>query len=269
MVQHSACCVWDFTVFTETSYVQVRSLLKLHCKKWCFQEESCPTSGRAHFQGRISLGLKRRLSGLKKLFLETPLDLAHWSVTSCENRDNNFYVTKDDTRIGGPYADTDDDVYIPRQIRELPGLLPWQQSVVDISKCWDTRTVYCIHDPEGNIGKSTLCTYMRVHRLGFVIPFANDFRDIMRMVMDAPIKTCFLIDMPKAIRKEKLYQMWSAIEEIKNGRAYDDRYKYRECIFDSPQVFVFTNTLPDPTMLSQDRWKICHIRDRMFFGAAL
>ncbi len=110
---------------------------------------------------------------------------------------------------------------------------------------------------------------MRVHKLGFRVPFANDYRDIMRMVMDAPIKRCFLIDIPKALKKDKLFQMWAAIESIKDGYAYDDRYKFRESYFDCPQVFVFTNTLPDPAMLTQDRWKICFVEANMFIGAAL
>jgi len=170
-----------------------------------------------------------------------------------------FYVTKDDTRVRGPWADTDVVVYIPRQIREITELYPWQEQVIKMSKKWDTRRIHCIIDSVGNNGKSTLVGYMRAHNLGRKLPFSNDYRDIMRMVMDMPNSNCYIIDMPRAINKEKLYQLWSAIEEIKGGYAYDDRYSFREKTFDCPQIFVFMNTPPDETLLSRDRWKKWYI----------
>ena len=124
---------------------------------------------------------------------------------------------KDDTRIDGPWKDDDEEIYIPRQIREIEKLYPWQQHIVDNYDIWDTRSINIVIDKRGNNGKSILVSYMRAHKLAFAIPYCNDFRDILRMVMDVPTKRCYLIDMPRAIKKEKLFQMYSAIETIKNG----------------------------------------------------
>ena len=46
----------------------------------------------------------------------------------------------------------------------------------------------------------------------------------------------------------------SSLMEIKNGCCFDKRYKGQMLTFDRPRVFMFTNTLPEWTLLSQDRW---------------
>lgn len=251
----SQVCVWDFTLKKEGNDVEeIKKILKNHCKKWCFQLEESK-KGYVHFQGRFSLKLKRRLKGVKKLFPQE----THLSITSTANRDNMFYVMKDETRKEGPWKDNDEETYIPRQIREIKQLYPWQQYIVNNHDVWDTRTINIIYDKKGNNGKSILCSYMRAHKKGFVLPFCNDYKDIMRMIMNVPTKRCYLMDMPRAINKEKLYQMYSAIETIKNGYAYDDRYHFKEKVFDCPNIWIFTNTLPDMNLLSIDRWKLWKI----------
>lgn len=251
--------VYDFTGSSEKiEFTVLRDALIKHCKKWTFQKEEGSKTGFLHYQGRVSLKVKNRLSGVINLFKEIPM---RWSITSTENRDNCFYVLKDDTRVEGPWSDSDEVIYIPRQIRDIDNLYPWQEKIIKISKKWDTRTIHCIIDLEGNNGKTSLMTYMMVHKLGEIIPFCNDYRDIMRFVMDMPTSNCYLIDMPRAINKEKLFQMWSGIETVKNGYAFDDRYHFRRKIFDCPQIFVFMNTPPNKNLLSRDRWKLWTIED--------
>jgi len=255
----SACCVWDFTAPKENiTSEEIITLLKNTSKKWSFQEELGET-GYKHYQGRFSLKVKGRLSNLKKMFP----DNWHFSITSSSNRDNMFYVNKEDTRVEGPWSDKDEEIYIPRQIREIQELHPWQQYVVDNYDIWDTRKINCIVDIEGNKGKSTLTQYMRAHKMAFKIPFCNDFKDIMRMVCDVPTKRCYIIDIPRAIQKEKLFQMYAAIEEIKGGYAYDDRYHFKEKIFDCPNIWVFMNIIPNLSLFSNDRWNLWEISDKM------
>lgn len=255
----SACCVWDFTLKSDgLPPADLIKLLRQHCKKYCFQEEE-GKSGFKHYQGRFSLKVKCRMNGVKAWMPNA----THLSATSNANKGNMFYVMKDDTRIHGPWKDSDEDIYIPRQIREIKQLYPWQQHIVDNYDTWDTRTINVIYDQKGNNGKSILCGYMRAHKKGFVLPFCNDYKDIMRMIMCVPTKRCYLMDMPRAINKDKLYQMYSAIETIKNGYAYDDRYHFKEKVFDCPNIWVFTNMLPDLNLLSSDRWKIWNISSDM------
>lgn len=167
-----------------------------------------------------------------------------------------FYVLKDETRVNGPWSSEDEEKHIPWDVKLMKDLRPWQRSVAEWSGELELRKCRVIYCPEGNTGKTSLCRYMMVHGLGQMIPFANDFRDLLRMVCDMPTSKLYLIDMPRAISKEKLYQFWGAIEQIKGGYAYDDRYKFRQKIFDPPQVVVFMNALPDEGLLSQDRWDL-------------
>lgn len=250
----NAICVWDFTAF-QYDISETRSLLKANCKKWSFQEEMGSLNGTKHLQGRISLKTKQRLQGVVKMF---PAGW-HWSVTSNENRDNAFYVTKEETRVAGPWADTDEEIYIPRQIRGIE-LYPWQSQVIKDSETFNSRTVNVIIDTKGNIGKSTLKTYIGANRIGRAIPFVNDFKDIMRIIMDTSKMKLYVIDMPRALRKTELNNFWAGIEELKNGYAWDDRYKFREQYFDSPAVWILTNEIPDTSLLSRDRWRFHRIK---------
>lgn len=248
-------CTWDFTAPADEMTVQeVKDLLKKYCKKWCFQRE-VGESGYNHYQGRISLKVKARLTQLKDYFV----DSWHWSPTSNENVNNTFYVMKEDTREEGPWSD--EDTYVPRQIRQIETLRPWQQKIVDLCDVWDTRTVYVIHDQGGNIGKSTLVGWVRTKKIARVIPYCNDFEKIMRAVCNLPTSKAYMFDMPRALEKKKLFQFYAGIEEIKNGYAYDERYHFKEKYFDCPQVFIFTNVLPEQSLLSRDRWKICKVVD--------
>nr|AQU11740.1 replication protein [Cruciviridae sp.] len=218
----TAVSTWDFTAFN-TDVETCKKLLTENCKKWCFQEEQCPETKTNHFQGRFSLKVKARLTALIKIFVSW-----HLSITSKINKDNNFYVTKEDTRINGPWSSEDVNIYIPRQVREIVNLHPWQQQIVDNANVWDTRTINVILDTKGNNGKSTICAYIEAHGIGEVIEYTNDLKDIMRMVYDLPTSKLYLIDLPRCIDKSKMYGLYAGIECIKNGKAYDDRYHFKK-----------------------------------------
>lgn len=256
-------CCYDFTLrSSDAKHDDIIGWLTKETKKWCFQKEK-GESGYEHFQGRFSLKVKTRLDTLKK---SIPWQSIHLSPTSKDNSKNMFYVMKADTRIEGPWSSEthEEPPYIPRQVREIQNWRPWQQAICMLAKVWDTRGIHCIVDGPGNKGKSVLVSALGAARQACNIPFCNDYKDILRMVMDRPKRGIYLIDMPKAINKEKLFQLFSAIETVKSGYAYDDRYSFKEEYFDSPNIFVFTNKLPDTSMLSADRWRIWGITSHKF-----
>ncbi|AXH76322.1 MAG: replication protein [Circoviridae sp.] len=247
----NAVCGYDFTIsckICDDKDKVIRYLNKV-AKKWTFQQEK-GANGYLHFQGRLSLKVKKRLTEIKTEF---PI---HFSITSSYNAGNDFYVTKDDTRVEGPWSNTDEVIYIPRQIREIEELRPWQKTVINSLSVWDTRSVNMIYCSEGNIGKSILVGWCRAHKVARALPPVNDHKDIMRMVCDLPTSRSYLIDMPRSMNKDRLYGFYSGVETIKDGYAYDDRYSFTEKVFDCPNIWIFSNTLPDETMLSNDRWKI-------------
>ncbi len=89
----------------------------------------------------------------------------------------------------------------------------------------------------------------------------NDAKDILRMVCDTKTAKLYVFDMPRAMKKEKLNGFYSAIESIKDGYAYDDRYSFKEKVFDCPAIWIFSNMPPINEYLSVDRWKVWTISE--------
>lgn len=232
-------------------------------KAWCFQKEQGEQTDYVHFQGVVSLKVRRTVSSIKTL-----ISASEWTLPSyfepvadatVKSGSEAFYVTKPETRVAGPWSDKADvPIYIPRHVRDIT-LYPWQQAIADSGKEYDSRRIDLVLDKSGNLGKSTLCAYLRTHKLGRGIPFMNDYKDLLRMVMDMPKAPLYIVDMPRAISKERLFQLWSAIETVKSGYAFDDRYHFREEDFDRPRIWVFTNSEPDLTMLSADMWRFWEV----------
>lgn len=260
MAQIPACTTWDFTIGTKhIDLDKLKSACDTNCKKWTFQEEKGEETGFNHYQGRISLKVKTRLSGVVKLFDNKNF---HWSITSNTNKDNCFYVTKEDTRINGPWKDDDDKpMYIPRQIREIPELFSWQNTIVEDRLIWNTRNINIVIDEKGNTGKSILRTYVGVNQIGRSLPYSKDYRDFMRMVMNTKKVPLYIFDIPRSINKENLFQFFSGVETLKDGYAFDDRYHFREEYFDCPNIWIFLNVVPERSYLSDDRWKIWKITE--------
>lgn len=262
----NACCTYDFTMF-DTDNVTVhdlRATLKDISKNYAFQLEKGEQTGILHYQGRMSLKIKKRLHELKAILDDKGWTKYHLSVTSAPNRGNNFYVTKDETRVSGPYTDENDtNVYIPRHIRKIKTLYQWQELLKSYLKTDDDRLIDVLYDPSGNKGKSTLIQILMLDGTAELLPFVNDYKDLMRMAYDVGPKQLYLIDMPRAMSKDKLLQFYSAVETLKSGYCYDDRYKFQKRLFDRPRICIFTNTIPDTSLLSPDMWKMWTINSKL------
>lgn len=267
---HSSCAVYDFRA--NEDYYTVDSLkqwLKANCKKWTFQLEQ-GDSGYRHWQGRFSLIKKRTKQLTLKLFVSIKPPNYLELTTNKEHQREAFYSMKEDTRIEGPFTDMDEkpEIYIPKQFQKIE-LYEWQKFIIE-SKNWPiSRQVNLIYDVGGNTGKSTVASIGELMHNGIDMPPLNDFKELIALMcnicMSQNIRAPGLvfIDMPRAMRKDQLFGMYSAIEQIKKGKLYDIRYNYKSWWIDSPQVWVFTNTPPDLTYLSSDRWKIWTLVDKI------
>lgn len=256
--------VYEIRSNCDLSIEEYKNLLKKWAKKWVFQKEQSD-SGYIHYQGRISLIKARRESEIKNVLRRAGhLDYFQYikPTTTEEHKKEAFYATKEDTRIEGPFSNEDQERYIPRQIREITSLRPFQSSIIERANEWDTRSINVIYCEHGNMGKSILVGYLRAYGIGRALPPVNDYKDLLRMVCDLPTSNCYLFDMPRSLNKDRLYQFFSAVETIKDGYAYDDRYQFKEKVFDCPNIWIFTNTLPDFNMLSLDRWKLWTIDEK-------
>ena len=141
------------------------------------------------------------------------------------------------------------------------GLRQWQTQVKDLISVYDDRTIIMIVDVEGNCGKSAFAEYMEYEGLAYEIPPMRLMEDIMACCMSIPTQTCYMVDLPRAMKKDKLSDFFSGLECLKNGVMYDKRYKFKKKRIDCPQVIVFSNKYPDKNYLSPDRWKMYNIVD--------
>lgn len=252
--------VFDFTLPAEgVDHEMIIAALGGLAKKYAFQLEESDT-GYKHFQGRVSLIKKRRLGSAINLFSLKPVFAKiHLSITSTAAKGDQLYVLKDDTRVDGPWTDKDDKpLYEAKQYREITKLYPFQEKVLEMCKNWEPRVVNILIDEKGNMGKSTLVAKGEVAG-AMCLPLCFDYKDILRMVCNLETTRhyhTYFIDMPRAIKKDRVGQFFSAIETIKGGRAHDDRYHFKQARFDSPNIWVFTNTPPDAGNLTADRWKM-------------
>ena len=255
----SALAMYDLTIpHDRYTLDQVKDFMRTYCKRWCFQLESGSETGYQHYQCRISLISKKRLNNMITWMASTMTGV-HVSATANPTfyAGNEFYVMKVDTRIDGPWTDRDDINVntMPRRLRGEPTWKPWQQTVLHMcAQEPDDRVINVIVDTTGNNGKSFLTLWMMSRCMCERIPQQKDARDIMRMIMNLPKCTTYFIDLPRGTSHKDQNSTYAAIEEIKNGYCYDDRYHFKREIFEPPHIWVFTNQLPDASLLSRDRW---------------
>lgn len=263
----SKCAVYDFRAnFDYYDVDKLKVWLRANTKKWVFQLEQ-GDSGYKHWQGRFSLIKKREKHNVLKLFADIKAPNYLEPTTNEEAKKGSFfYVLKEDTRILGPFKDTDPSEqptadYIPTHLRNLT-LRDWQQMIIDSKKKRNIRKVNYVFDPVGNHGKSYVASVAELYHGGIDMPPINDFEKLIatlcNICMDQNIRDpgLIFIDMPRAQRKDQLYGMYSAIEQIKKGKLYDMRHHYKCWWIEIPEVWVFANVLPDMQALSLDRWKL-------------
>lgn len=86
----------------------IAEALSKFCKKWVFQAERTPTTGRLHYQIQINLIAKCRQGALLRELKGTILEGAHVSRTSNNGERASFsYCLKAKSRVAGPWADND------------------------------------------------------------------------------------------------------------------------------------------------------------------
>ena len=269
MNKNTQCVVWEFRA--NLDYYELDDLINfmnLIGKKWVFQHEKGEKTGYDHWQGRLSLHKIKRKSELLKLIQGTEYKVPNYlePTTNNEFKKEAFYCMKADTRIAGPYKNTDKSAYIPVQYRNIE-LYPYQTEILESRLKMDFRTVNLVVDVKGNVGKSTIASIADLMYGGIDLPPMNDGEKIIQsccnilMAKEERKPSLIFFDMPRSIDKAKLGGMFGAIEQIKKGKVYDTRHSYTEWWFDSPAVWVFTNQVPNLKYLSIDRWKFWRIND--------
>jgi len=254
------CCVWDVSIpAAGNTHLTIIDVFKRTCKKYSFQRET-GESGYDHYQCRVSLKVKQRTEQQAARVLE---GIGHVTRTSTENRDNNFYVTKTDTRTEGPWKDTDPPPKVwPWHLKgKLETLRPWQVEVRSWQHIRNDRWIDVIHDITGKTGKSTLARLLEFIGEAYSLDPGKNTDDMCADLCDELMDAgdfdprLLFIDCERAGDQKHMAPIYAAIERIKGGRVKDRRYKLRKIFFGSPNVVVFCNRLPQAWQVSRDRWR--------------
>lgn len=258
---------YDITIkkLPNVGHKDIINALKEWATHWEFQLErgeakegkgEAKEDGYLHWQVRLSLIKKRRKNEIIARLKDTVLK-GHTSVTSTNAFTGGFeYCLKADTRVEGPWTDQEHSDK-PRVLVGL-NLYPWQQIVATNCKteCNDDRKINIIYDPMTNIGKTTLKKYLRWNKLATVVPPFTKFEDMAAMVLSKGAQNAYILDVPKKLNAKDMEGFWKGIECLKDGYAFDKRYKFRDEQFDSPHIWVLTNSMPVITDMAPDRWNI-------------
>ena len=231
------------------------------CSHFVFQLEK-GDSGYEHWQCRVQMIHKRTCKTLISDVI--PAIGGHWSVTSTnvhKSPKTFAYVTKEDTRIDGPWDDTSLVQEKPPLTRQLQRFMenefyPWQDTCYKLVQEEDDRWIHLIFDEVGNVGKSVFLEFLEYQGLAFEMPPLRHMEDIMEFAHSFPAQKAYIIDMPRGMKKDKLADFYAGLESIKNGVTYDKRYVGKKRRMDRPQIMVFTNSLPVFELMSMDRWRI-------------
>lgn len=263
------CCVWDFVYWfpeeftpeeTTTIVQEWIAALKEIAKKWTFQLERGVKSKRLHFQGRLSLKVKKYYGWWED---DWEWKQTNWSVTSNPNRKNDFYACKKETREAGPWRDDDDIKFIQDEIaRANASLFPWQKDIIDKIKIPEERIVNVLCSAKGNQGRSTFVALLDQYRLAMEVDIDSKStpKDMMRQIMNYKKASTYVFDLPRSYPINEP-TFWEAVEKIKKGKAWDDRYQHKKEWFPIPNVWIFTNDFPEVEHLSYDRWRFWIIED--------
>lgn len=273
-----ARATWGFMctgTLANTMPEQVVDVLQMVAKNWTFAQYKNMKFNTVFLRGRMSLKSKLRPGTLMSMLGDTCLSQISLTPTMAGPMDPAFYETdqrelgglqQDDViMLQGPWSDITAGLIMPLYVQRMVncGMHPWQLQVMKSIEQPDERAVNFVVDEGGKRGKSSLGMYLLCKGLGRRLPPCLSYKDVMRKVMDTPVTKCFIVDLPRTIKPWKIADVFSAVEEIKNGHAWDDRYQWKEKTFEPPAVWMFANSLPDLSMLSSDRWKVWRMRENV------
>lgn len=183
------------------------------------------------------------------------------------------YVMKEEGRVKGPFFLGNNEKTQQFSMKQTK-LKPWQQDlhqfVIDNLSEFRNRKVIYVEDTGGNTGKSFYQKWTRLVQLDLVyrsLPVSNVDRlmSAIHVINKTLSVDVYCIDLTRTKGEDQSYKdLFSAVEQIKNGFVIDTMYgKYNESFFEPPVVIIFSNNplydsqnrnLDMSHYLSNDRW---------------
>lgn len=248
---------WDVTISREmttkkgelnpyyaTKADDIGRLLMANGAERCVVGEEVGDDGYLHYQARV---VWKKGHSFEQCIMVLPG--CHWSETSV--RDFK-YVEKE-----GKFWRSWEGALAPFATMEL---YPWQNEVIERIQHQGDRKITVLIDEYGNSGKTTMAKAITARHIGAYCPAMDESKDYMAWALAHQTAKVFVLDIPKSDSRKKNADLWSAVEQMKNGYLWDKRNHWQEAWIESPGVLVITNEEPDRSLLSHDRWDIGYMK---------
>lgn len=277
---------WVFTYnnddFLDATKYKLTKFLKEFCTSYAFQHEIGEKTNVTHIQGYFSTKIRKRQPSLIKEF-EKFFESLQMNFPGCydikdltiqrmmgSKEEAIAYCTKTDTRVDPPetfgvqqsYDASDLEIFKKENI-----LFEWQKELLKILFVNDVqyklsepndREIIWITDTYGNSGKSKFVKHIcyELEQESCKLPFGTSAQ-LRSACISAGPKELYFIDVPRTLGKEdRIYDIISVIEDIKNGFVVSSMYgKHEQLMFKPPHIVVFSNMQCPPGSLSIDRVK--------------
>ena len=142
-------------------------------------------------------------------------------------------------------------------------LKPWQTDVLKLIENPSDRDIYWINGDKGNEGKTFIQKYIRTQygARRVLKSEVNTRKTDIAYVLAQETLTCKDIFLFNMLRSDTEVA-YGILENIKDGYLMSSKYRSKAIKIKTPNtVMVFSNSFPQTNQLSEDRWKIYHIRE--------
>lgn len=249
---------FTYNNYTADDRVAVIDFLRKEAVLAIFGEETAPTTGTEHLQGYFEVKNPRSWENLRQVFpwhLEIAKKVRHANINYCKKECRNVYTQGIENKWS-----------VPDPLEGVT-LRDWQTQLEErLNSDPDPRMIIWVYDPIGNGGKSTWCKSWRIRHPNDlkVSGKVSDAINVLWQRKDAgqdPPRVVFW-DFPRAQKMDHI--SYPSIEAIKDGDVVNTKYKCENLMFPRPWVVILSNSLPDTSTMSQDRWEIVQISNPIF-----
>lgn len=197
---------------------------------------------------------------LKLLKAGRPLEtftckLIHWEKS--RKWKGYEYCFKDDTNTGRRWGK---GVDIPEPLK-CPEMRGWQLKVLEMLKeDPDDRGILWLWETEGNFGKSSFIKYLCMREKAICVSGkASDIKCALQLMKKdgKPMPRIVCLDVPRVVE----HVSYAGLEEIKNGCFCSPKYESGMVLMNSPHIVVCSNTQPDFSKWSSDRFHVFNVRE--------
>lgn len=250
--------------YTEASLSALKNFMAVEAKHWIFQAETTTRPDgtmNPHYQGYLQVGTKLRVGTLIKRVNDAYPQLRGMEVQPTHNHEAvKKYSMKSSSRVAGPWADR--AIYMGADLPPEGSLYPWQASLLsDLKMPPGDRKMLWIYDAVGNKGKTKFAKFLCYHMNAICLGYAHS-TDALNMVFNNQNRRIYVWNLTRA-KPATLseYDLYSAMESVKDGLFFNSKYNTGQCIMNCPHVVVFANKLPEYGQISADRWKVLEIKE--------